>query len=228
MRSSQSLPAALGVVALSGWPLGLLFHAAANDLQGRPLPSALIYLLEQSGCVLWIFTAVVLARFASRLRLSALVPLAAAALCFPATIEFMARRLELPADPISPGLMAGQRALREASRPGDLVLQRPGWERPALPVILSGRRVLLEGYTPYLTQFTSAAELRQRRQVLASFFRAETSEEALGIARETGASFVCLYGDQTLAFGPVPWLRLLHDHAEIRVFRIEPPPVGRP
>jgi hypothetical protein len=221
LGSRAALPAALAAFGLSGWPLGLLFHTAARGIDGQPLPSALIYLLEQSGLVLWVFTAIALAEAASRVLRPGLVALLAAALALPSTIEFVWRRLEMPADQLSPALAAGLRTLAKESRPGDIVLQRPGWERPALPVILAGRRVVLEGYTPYLTQFAPVSDLRRRRRLLGELFRAESQEAARGVVQELGGSFVCLYGSQSFGFDTSGWLLPLYDHEEIRVYRIQ-------
>jgi hypothetical protein len=222
LRSREALPSALAALCLSGWPLGLLFHAAARGVDGQPLPSALIYFLEQSGSVLWVFTAIALADL-SRRRLSAIpVALLASALSVPATVEFVWRRREMGAESLSPALMGGIRTLAEHGQVGDVVLQRPGWEGPPLPVILAGRRVVLEGYTPYLTQFAPVGELRRRRRVLGEFFRTGSAETARALAGELGASFLCLYEGQSLAFDGSAWLRPLYDHEEIRVYRILP------
>jgi hypothetical protein len=220
LGSGKALPSALAAFALSGWPLGLLFRTAARGIDGQPLPSALIYLLEQSGLVLWIFTAIALAELGRRRSRPVLVALVAAALALPATVEFVWRRWEMGPDELSPALMGGIRKLAEEGRPGDVVLQRPGWERPPLPVILAGQRVVLEGYTPYLTQFAPVAELRRRRHVLGELFRAETLPAARALARDFGASFLCLYGSQSFAFDTTGWLRPLYVHEEIRVYRI--------
>jgi hypothetical protein len=223
LGSREALASSLGVFALSGWPLGLLFHAAARGIDGQPLPSALIYLVEQSGAVLWVFAALALADVARRRRRAWPVALLVAALCLPSTFEFVWRRREMEPDRLSAALVGGLRTLAAHSRPGDVVLQRPGWERPPLAVILAGRRVVLEGYTPYLTQFAPASELRGRRRLLADFFRAASAEEARRLAGRLGASWVCLYGDQSLPFDGSGWLLPLYDHAEIRVYRIVDP-----
>jgi len=220
LRHAESLPAMIAAIALSGWPLGLLFHAAARDLAGQPLPSALIYFVEQSGCLLWIFTAMALAAMANGRRRVLVIGIAALA-CLPSAVEMAWQRQRVEPDRISPALMGALRAVEKASHPGDLVLQRPGFERPPLPVVLAGRRVLLEGYTPYLTQFAPAAELRRRRQELVDLFRAESSEDARRRARALGGSVLCLYGDQSLPFAPGDGLRLVYDHPEARVYRVE-------
>jgi hypothetical protein len=220
LRRVESLPTILAAIALCGWPLGLLFHAAARDVSGQPLPSALIYFVEQSGCVLWIFTASALAGLARPGR-RVLVVGVAALVCLPSAIEMAWQRTRVEPDRISPALLGAMRAAEQASHPGDLVLQRPGFERPPLPVVLIGRRVLLEGYTPYLTQFAPVAELRRRRQDLVDLFRAESSDDARRRAKALGGSVLCLYGDQSLPFDPGDWLRLVYDHPEARVYRIE-------
>ena len=220
LGSREALPAALAAFALSGWPVGLLFHAAARGIDGQPLPSALIYMLEQSGLVLWVFTAIALAEVSRRRPRPVLVALVAAALTLPSTVEFLWRRWEMGPDELSPALMGGIRTLAEHGRRGDVVLQRPGWERPALPVILAGRRVVLEGYTPYLTQFAPVSELRRRRHLLGEVFRAEAAPAARALAKDLGASFLCLYGSQSIAFDTSGWLRPLYVHEEIRVYRI--------
>jgi hypothetical protein len=219
LRRAQSLPAILAAIAISGWPLGLLFHAAARDVSGLPLPSALIYFVEQSGCVLWIFTAIALAARAPGRRV--LVVGVAALACLPSAVEMAWQRRHVEPDRISPALMGAMRAVEQASHPGDVVLQRPGFERPPLPVVLIGRRVLLEGYTPYLTQFAPVAELRRRRQDLVDLFRAESSEDARRRARALGGAVLVLYDDQSVPFDPGDWLRLVYDHKEARVYRIE-------
>ncbi|HXY40826.1 MAG TPA: hypothetical protein VEQ10_14235, partial [Vicinamibacteria bacterium] len=91
VRRGGTAAATAAALALSGWPLGLLFHAAAHDTDGRPLPSAAIYFVEQSGAVLWLFTALALAaRAGGRRRFAVLA--AAAACAFPSTLEFAVRK----------------------------------------------------------------------------------------------------------------------------------------
>ncbi len=220
LGSRAALPSALGALALSGWPLGLLFHTAARGIEGQPLPSALIYLLEQSGAVLWVFTAIALADSWRRRPRPVLVALMAAALTLPSTIEFLWRRWGMRPDELSPAVMGGIRTVAEHGQRGDVVLQRPGWARPALPVILAGRRVVLESYTPYLTQFAPVSELRRRRRLLGELFRAESEQAARALSKDLGASFLCLYGSQSFAFDTSAWLRPLYLHEEIRVYRI--------
>ncbi len=144
----------------------------------------------------------------------------AAALTLPSTIEFLWRRWGMRPDELSPAVMGGIRTVAEHGQRGDVVLQRPGWARPALPVILAGRRVVLESYTPYLTQFAPVSELRRRRRLLGELFRAESEQAARALSKDLGASFLCLYGSQSFAFDTSAWLRPLYLHEEIRVYRI--------
>jgi hypothetical protein len=215
----RAAPAALAGVALSGWPLGLLFTASARDLSGLPLPSATIYFVEQSGAVLWVFAALTLASVAARSGRSGTVVALAAALSLPATAEVIARRAAQRPDVLSPELMGGLRALERVTRPGDIVLQRPGSFRPPLPVIFSGRRVLLETASTYLTQFAPAEELRRRRRALVAFFRAASAEEAGEHAAALGAAAVCLYDAQALSFDERGLLEPVWLASEIRVYR---------
>src|SRR5262249_56211303 len=74
-------------------------------------------------------------------------------------------------------------ALREASSPGDVVMQRPGGRYPPPPVVLAGRRVPYERFTPYLTQFVSRADLERRHEDGFPFFRTESPHDALATPR---------------------------------------------
>ena len=60
-----ALGSALAAIALSGWPLGLLFRVSAPEmLAGQNPVNDAGYLLEQSGPLLWVFAAMALARIA--------------------------------------------------------------------------------------------------------------------------------------------------------------------
>jgi len=111
-------------------------------------------------------------------------------------------------------------ALKAASRPGEVVLQRPGARYPPAPVILIGRRVPYERFTPWLTQFAPAAQLEARHEVVFRFFRTGDPEEAMAIARSLGARYVVLYGADRLRFDPTGRLVLIHEEDGARVYRI--------
>ena len=100
------------------------------------------------------------------------------------------RRRRRPPDRMPAPMVRAMRALAAASRPGDVVLQRPGGRYPPAPVVLAGRRVTYERFTPYLTQFVAKADLEARHAAVYRFFRTESRDEALA--------------DRALARGVVP------------------------
>ena len=122
------------------------------------------------------------------------------------------------------------RALESVSQPGDVVLQRPGARYPPAPVVLVGRRVPYERFTPYLTQFASAAALRSRHELVYRFFRSRDRDEALGIARTLDARFLALYGNDRVRFDTAGVLEPVHEEEGARLYRFTPdgPPARKP
>jgi hypothetical protein len=220
LASASPSAAAAAALALSGWPLGLLFHAAARDIDGRELPSATIYFLEQSGAVLWAFTALALAGWASRTRRPVVAVSLAGLAALPSTFEFAARKAAIAPDPIPRGFVRALDAIARDGLPGDVVIQRPGARYPPLPAVLAGRRVVYERFTPYLTQFAPAPELRRRHEALFRFFQTRDPGEAMAIARRFGARYVCLYRTDRLRFDTRGVLVPLHEEADARAYRI--------
>jgi len=220
--SGRAAAAATAALALSGWPLGLLFHAAARDIDGRDLPSAAIYFVEQSGAVLWVFAAIAVAAFC-RGRRRVLVLVLAAATALPATVEFAVRKARVAADPVPASWVRAVAAIARAARPGERVLQRPSARYPPLPVVLASQRVLYERFTPYLTQFAPPDELRRRHEALYRFFRTTDREEAVAIARSLQARYLCLYGSDRIHFDPRGVLTPLHEEEGARSYRLEWP-----
>ncbi len=212
--------AATAALALSGWPLGLLFHASARDIDGAELPSATIYFVEQSGAVLWVFLAMALAAWAGTGRRRILALATAALVAFASTAEFTVRKARERKDGIPAAHLRAVRAIAKDSRPGDRVIQRPVARYPPLPVVLAGRRVLYERFTVYLTQFAPTEELRRRHELLFQFFRTTERSEALRIARSLGASFVCLYGPDRVRFDGRGILVPLHEEEGARAYRL--------
>ncbi len=212
--------AAAAALALVGWPLALLFHVAARDIDGRELPSATIYFVEQSGAVLWAFAALALGRFAGRARRPALVAAVACALALPSTIEFAVRKARVAPDPVPAASVRAVEAIARDARGGDVVLQRPGGRYPPLPAVLAGQRVVFERFTPYLTQFAPREELRQRHEALYRFFRTSDRDEALAIARSFGARYLCLYGSDRIRFDSAGALVPLYEEEGARAYRI--------
>ena len=227
LLDGPAFAAAAAAVALAGWPLALLLHVAARDVEGRELPSATIYFVEQSGVVLWVFTAAALARAAASARRPALTLAAVALLGAPSTVEFALRKARVAPDPVPAAVVRALEAIAHDGRPGDVVLQRPGARYPPLPAVLEGRRVVYERFTPYLTQFAPRAELQRRHEALFRFFRTTDAAEAAALAREFGARYLCLYGADRVRFDTAGLLVPLHEEDGARAYRIatgEPPP----
>ncbi len=226
LAAGEPAAATAAALALCGWPLGLLFHAAARDIDGRELPSAAIYFVEQSGALLWVFAAIALAAWAGRGRRRVLALAGAALLALPSTVEFALRKAQVAPVVVPAGAVRAVRAIERDARPGEVVLQRPGGRYPPLPAVLAPQRVVYERFTPYLTQFAPAEELRRRHQALFRFFRTTDRAEALAIARSLGARYLCLYGADRVRFDPGPAFLPLHEEPEGRSYRIEPQAEG--
>lgn len=212
---------ATAAIALSGWPLGLLFRVSAPEvLPDQKLVNDAAYLVEQSGPLLWVFAAWGLVRFATSPARRLLATAALLLLATPATWQYAAKKAATPPDRLPAAMVRAMRALETVSRPGDVVLQRPGGRYPPAPVVLAGRRVTYERFTPYLTQFASKADLEARHATVYRFFRTESRDEALTIARSLGASFLALYGSDKVRFDTTGVLESVHEEAGARVYRI--------
>jgi len=212
---------ALAAMALAGWPLGLLFRIAPPVfLAGESPHNDSAYFIEQSGPLLWIFTIGALATFARSPARQVLAGLAVAALALPTTLQFGIKKSRLPPDLVPAAMLRAARVVESATRPGEVVLQRPAGRYPPTPLIFAGRRVPYERFTPYLTQFAAPRAIRARHALLARFFRTRDAGQALEIAERLGASVVCLYGPDRLRFpteGRVEWL---HREPGARVLRL--------
>jgi hypothetical protein len=226
VRALRAPPAAariMAAMALSGWPLGLLFRVSPPEtLPGQKTFNDAYVLIEQAGPLLWIFTAAAVGRLAGLGRRRGPALAAAALVAFPATLQFAVKKARLPDDPIPAPMVRAMDAVRAYSRPGDVVLQRPGARYPPLPVVLAGRRVVYERFTAYSTQFAPAAELQRRHERIFRFFRTTDAAEAAGIARELDARLVVLYGPDRVRFDPGGLLSLVYEDADVRVHRVEP------
>jgi hypothetical protein len=226
LRSPSAPAAALAAMALSAWPLGLLFRVSAPDvLPGQKFVNDAAYLVEQGGPLLWIFTALFLAAFARTSPRRIVAGVAVVALALPATLQFLLKKAQEPPDRLPAATVRAMDALRAASSPGDVVMQRPGGRYPPAPVILAGRRVPYERFTPYLTQFAARSDLERRHEEVFRFFRTARADEAMAIARALGARFVCLYGSDRVRFDPGDRFVPVHEEAGARLYRlaIDPP-----
>jgi len=220
LRTSAAA-AALGTMALAGWPLGLAFRVSAPEvLPGQKVVNDAAYLVEQSGPLLWIFAAIALASFAATPLRRAVVVAVLLLIASPVTWQYVVKKAGTPPDRLPAPMVRAVRALERVSRPGDVVLQRPGARYPPAPVVLAGRRVPYERFTPYLTQFASKKDLEARHEVVYRFFRTTSREEAIAIAQSLGASFLALYGRDRVRFDTAGLLEPIHEEEEARVYRI--------
>ena len=223
LTAGPTVGRALAAMALAAWPLGLLFRVSAPEvLPGQRIVNDAAYLVEQGGPLLWVFTAILLSSWATTPVRSATLLLFAAALALPSTLQFSLKKARLEPDPIPAPMVRAVRALAAASRPGDVVMQRPGGRYPPLPVVLIGRRVPYERFTPYLTQFIRREDLERRHHDVYRFFRTDDRAEARAIARALGASFLCLYGADHVRFDTAGLLEPVHEEPAARVYRIKP------
>jgi hypothetical protein len=74
-----------------------------------------------------------------------------------------------------------------------VILQRPRKLYPPPPVILIGRRVPLDRFMPYLTQFAPKDDVERRHEAVHRFFEGAGDAEAGEIARALGTRHLCLY-----------------------------------
>jgi hypothetical protein len=222
LRVGSAPACALAAMALAAWPLGLAFRVAAPEmLAGQKTVNDAAYLVEQGGPMLWVFALAGLAGMAGASRRQAAFAVAALfALAAPATLQFAWKKATLPYDPIPAPMVRAMDALAAASAPGDVVLQRPGARYPPLPVVLIGRRVPYERFTPWLTQFARREDLERRHEKVFTFFRTTDRDQAIGIARELNARFVALYGPDRLRFDPAGALETVHEADGVRILRI--------
>ena len=225
--ATGAVGAVLAAVSLSAWPLGLLFRVSAPEvLPGQKTVNDAAYLVEQGGPVLWIFTVMALVAFARSGPRRVLAAVAVVVLGLPSTAQFVLKKLETRADPIPAAMVRAMDALEAASRPGEVVLQRPGGRFPPVPVILVGRRVPYERFTPYLTQFARRADLLARHEIVYRFFHTGERREAMAIASDLGAHYVALYGGERLRFDTDGLLEPIHEEPEARVYRMKEGTVG--
>jgi hypothetical protein len=224
LRSASVSAAALAGMALAAWPLGLLFRVSAPEvLPGQKFVNDAAYLVEQGGPLLWIFTVLFLATFARTPARRIVSAVGVVVLALPTTIQFVVKKSQEPPDRLPAATVRAMDALAAASRPGDVVMQRPGGRYPPAPVVLLGRRVPYERFTPYLTQFASRDDLEKRHEEVFRFFRTTDVDEAMAIARKLDARFLCLYGGDRVRFQGGDRLVPLHEEAGARLYRLADP-----
>ncbi len=222
LRHGPSVAAALAVMALAAWPLGLFFRVSAPEaLAGQRIINDAAYIVEEGGPLLWIFTALALAELTVAGRRRAAVLSVTAALALPSTLHFVVKKATLAPDPVPAGMVGAVRSVAAASRPGDVVMQRPGARYPPLPVVLFGRRVPYERFTPYFTQFATAEALERRHETVFRFFHTTDRDEAMAIARELHARYLCLYGGDRVRFDAAGLLEPVDLRPEARCYGLK-------
>ncbi len=211
----------LASVALTGWPLGLLFRVSAPEvLEGQKTVNDAAYLVEQSGPLLWLFAVLALVGFATTPARRILATVALVVLATPSTIQYAVKKASWPPARLPAPMVRAMDALVPVSERADVVLQRPAARYPPAPVILAGRRVPYERFIPYLTQFASRKDLEARHLEVYRFFRTRDRSEALEIARSLDASFLALYGSDRVRFDTSGVLEPVHEEPGARLYRI--------
>jgi hypothetical protein len=186
LRGSGSAGAALGALALVGWPIALFVSVSAD-----PDYDESFYFLQASGLALYLLA---LPALAGLLRRSWALAALVAALTTPATVELVARRAAAEPERIPPPTVRAMAALRSASCPGDVVLTRPGVAHVPPVVVLAGRRVPLASFIPYWRQFTTPEAVARREAEVLAFYRSQDAARALEAARALGATYAFFGG----------------------------------
>jgi hypothetical protein len=211
LRGPGSAVSVLGALALWGWPI-----AALVTIKADPDVDESFYFMQASGLALWLFAAPVLARISTRSRLLGGVLLVVA---FVPTLEFLWKKQEQVPVVIPAPAVRAMKALREASRPGDVVLMQTKVSHVPLPLVLAGRRVTLADYIGYWRQFVSLETRARRKEAVRSFFQAEDPETALAVARQLGARYVYLAGRRKELLEDSPILQPVFQEGGQRVYR---------
>jgi hypothetical protein len=220
----------VAALALSGWAVGMLVRVAATTLlPGEPAINDAAFFAEQGGVFLWLFTLPPLAAtLGSRGSVRSLAWVVVAALTLPSTIQFVVKKRQEPSDPLPAPMVRAVEAVSLASRPGEVVLTRPGERYPSAISLLGGRRVVLERFTPYLTQFARSDQLATRHALVYRFFRTHDRDEARAIAGAFGARYVCLFGDDRLRFDTHGFLTPIFEETGASAYAIIGDPGSRP
>ncbi len=221
---ARSSPAAIVAgLALSGWLIGLLFRVSPLESGNRERPfNEALYFFEQSGLVMWVFAAIGLAQLRLRGWRRVVGLAVAASLMLPSTLQLMAAKRRAPPLVITRDAVDAMAALAEVTGPGDVVLQRPDLQRfPPPPMVLHGRRVPYTRFIGFYSQFVPRPERQRRFTQVMRFFETSDPAAARLIARELGARFLCLYGNQSVSFPPELLLESVFEAPRARVYRIK-------
>lgn len=227
--SREPAGAAFAAIALSGWPLGLLFRISPLEggLRERPFNEAL-YFFETSGLVLWIFAALAIGRTPLAGRWRALALVGCAVLTLPSTLQFVWRERRAEPRRLPAAVVRALSALERATRPGDVVLMKPERQRYPPPPLIVGRRVPFTRFIPFFSQLAPRQALLRRYERTAAFFTTEDPSQARAIARELNATAVCLFGADDVRFAKEGVLERFYEEEGASVYRFIPaPPLPR-
>ena len=213
-RGPRVAGAVLGAFALWGWPIATFVSITAD-----PAVDESFYFLQASGLALWLFASPALVGIARRSLIAGGVVLLAS---FTATGEFLVRAQQYGPEVVPAPAVRAMTALREASRPGDVVLMQVRIPHVPLPVVLAGRRVAYAEYIGYWRQFVTPETRARRREQVRSFFQAQDAETALTVARQLEARYVYLAGPRRRkrALERAGVIELLFQEGSERVYRI--------
>jgi hypothetical protein len=203
--------------------LGLVLRISPLEagMRERPFNEAL-YFFEHSGFVLWLFAAQAVGSLPLSGTRRALALACCAILSLPSSAQFVARKALTPPRRLTPTIVRAMAALERASRPGDVVLQRPDLQRyPPPAMVLVGRRVPYTRFIPFFTQFLPRETRLSRFRQAEGFFKAERPEDARRLARELGASFVCYFGADAPSLAARGVLQPIFEENGAKVYRID-------
>jgi hypothetical protein len=210
-------------LALSGWLIGLLFRVSPLESGNRARPfNEALYFFEQSGLLIWVFVASGLAKLGLTGWRRGIGLAVAASLALPSTIQLIVAKRRTPPLVIPKQAVDAMAALADATEPGDVVLQRPDLQKfPPPPMVLQGRRVPYTRFIGFYAQFVPRPERQRRFRQVMQFFETSDPAAARRIARRLGARFVCLYGNQSVAFPAELLLEPIFEAPRARVYRIK-------
>jgi hypothetical protein len=218
LRARALTPVALGVMALSGWPIALLLRLTAD----REFNES-VYFTVLSGAILWLFFVVAFERVLASDRSRVIGLAATLALALPATAEFVWRKVLTPPDVVPARVFEALARLADDSQPGDVVLMRPYSRFPPPPVVFLGRRLAYTIYLPYMRQFAPQPLLHAHSEDLRAFFRTGDPGEARAIAARLHARHVFLQGAQAMGDGARAIVEPLYVNRDTALYRVRAP-----
>lgn len=223
IRSQSLVGVVLATVAASGWPLSLLFHIRTAEPYSRlTQANDALYFMDQSGPLLWLFFVLAATRWRS--RTARLAALAAGALGFVSSAQFVIHKAQLEPSRMPAGIVRAMAALRSRADPGDVVIQSADPKRfPPPALVLTPLRIPYTRYIPYLTQFAPREALDRRLDLVRRFFATTSAAEAREIMRLLGARFFCLYGSERVGFETGEGFREIHAEENARVYEAGAP-----